>query len=86
MKKWIALFTSALLIIQTGLCAQEKSQTQPPVEEAPVEPVKVPGAAAAQSSQASSSTRQNWIFAGTALAIAVVGVVIVSLSSGKEAR
>ncbi|MBI5272863.1 MAG: hypothetical protein HY861_02645 [Chlamydiia bacterium] len=41
------------------------------------------GAAAANSAQESTSDHwQNWVFAGSALITAAIGVVIVSLNSG----
>ncbi len=41
------------------------------------------GAAAADSAEATKSSNwQNWVFAGSALVSATVGVVIISLNSG----
>lgn len=40
------------------------------------------GAAAASSAQATTGNWQNWVFAGSALVTAVVGVVIISTNTG----
>jgi hypothetical protein len=56
--------------------------------DAPQAPVpKEQGAAAAKSTQASrSDTWQNWIFAGGALCVVAVGVIIVAFNQGENAH
>ena len=93
MKKCLVLFTSVALVAQMGLFAQEAPQSaavKTPESLAAKAPESVPaatGSSAAQSSRAANSSNwQNWIFAGTALAIAAIGAIVVSLNSGEEAH
>ena len=69
MKKGILYLTSALLLIQPGLEAQQTGS-----------------AAASSSSSAKSSNWQNWVFAGSALIMAAIGITVVAINSGKDAH
>jgi hypothetical protein len=72
MKKWI----SSLLLLTHSLFAQ----TPPADTTATVQ--KPTGSVAAASTKTASSSWQNWVFAGAALAVAAVGVIVVALDEG----
>ena len=97
MKKHIAFLTAFCLAANAGLLAQDPpaatNQDVPAAAQAaasvPVATAPNPtGSSAVQSTQtATKSTNwHNWVFAGTALTIAAVSAIIVSLDSGEGAH
>ncbi len=97
MKKHVAFLITFALLANGGLLAQEAPAAKTP--DAPVaaqSAASVPaatapdttGSSAAQSTQTAGSNANwhNWVFAGTGLAIAAVGAIIISLDSGESAH
>ncbi len=100
MKKFVSLLTVFVLIANIGLFAEgtvkseatgstipETSEITPALDSTTqsTSGYSTIGTAAAKSSQAGRTTSwQNWVFAGTALVLATIGIVVVTINSGKN--
>jgi hypothetical protein len=97
MKKFISFLTIFVLIAHIGLFAEATEQleaTSPaalaaqPASVTPAESItknSAIGTGAAKSSQTGRTTSwQNWVFGGTALVLAAIGIVVVTINSGAD--
>jgi hypothetical protein len=83
---WMALWISLSLTSVSFAQVPERQEEAPP-EEIQVVPTgrDSSGTAAIRSSNnARTSSLQNWIFAGSALVVAAIGVAIVSMNTGSD--